>query len=290
MKVAVLMGGRSSEREISLKTGKAVSEALKRLGHEVVILDLTQDMVLRLIEEKPDKVFIALHGSYGEDGRIQGLLDILGIPYVGSGVTASAISMDKDLSKRIAVSEGIPTPKWITVKRKSLNRLNWSSFPAVVKPADQGSSVGLKVVRNPENLEESLKELLRMSEKVIIEEFIEGRDMTVGVLKGRALPVVEIRTKKGIYDYESKYTKGKSEYVFLEDKDLSAKLQDIALRIYDLFGIRDLCRVDFRVDSRGNPYFLEVNTIPGMTELSLFPMACKRIGLSFEEMIEELIR
>ncbi len=290
MKVVVLMGGKSSEREISIKTGEAVSRALERLGHEVYKLDLSEDIAEKLLKIKPDKVFIALHGHYGEDGRIQGLLDILGIPYVGSGVLGSAISMDKDITKRLLKSEGIPTPEWITVRKNNLKSITWDTFPAVVKPADQGSSIGLKVVKNQKELNEAVKEAFELSEKVIIERFIEGRDMTVGILKGKVLPVIEIRPKKGIYDFESKYTKGMSEYVFVEDKTLSEKLQKISLRIFEIFELKDLARIDFRVDREGNPYVLEVNTIPGMTELSLFPMACKRAGLSFDEMIEELLR
>lgn len=278
------MGGRSSEREISLKTGKAIAEALKEMGHEVFELDLTEDLCQRLMEIKPNKVFIALHGPYGEDGRIQGLLDILGIPYTGSGVLGSALAMDKDITKRLLRSEGILTPDWICV-RKGEPVPEWRSFPAVVKPADQGSSVGLKVVEGRKELENAVKELFQLTEKVLVESFIEGRDMTVGVLKDKALPVIEVRPKKGIYDYESKYTKGATEYLFLDEEDLSRELQDIALKVHRLLELKDLSRIDFRVDKKGNPYVLEVNTIPGMTELSLFPMACKRAGIEFKEML-----
>ena len=288
MRIAVLMGGRSSEREISLKTGKAVSDALREMGHEVIELDLTEDLPCKLLEIKPDKVFIALHGPYGEDGRVQGLLDILGIPYTGSGVLGSAIAMDKDITKRLLKFEGIPTPDWVCI-RKGEEIPEWKVFPAVVKPADQGSSVGLKVVKDPCDLESSVKELFRITEKVLVESFVEGRDMTVGVLKGKPLPVIEIRPKKGIYDYESKYTKGATDYVFLEDEGLSEELQDIALRVYRLLELKDVSRVDFRVDREGRPYVLEVNTIPGMTELSLLPMACMRVGIDFKELLSIIL-
>jgi D-alanine-D-alanine ligase len=281
------MGGRSSEREVSLRTGRAVAKALREMGHEVIEMDLSPDLPCRLLEIKPDKVFIALHGPYGEDGRVQGMLDILGIPYVGSGVLGSALAMDKDVTKRILRSEGLPTPDWVCVKKGE--EVRWGRFPAVVKPADQGSSVGLRVVKNREELTEALKETFRITEKVIVEEFVKGRDMTVGVLKGRALPVIEIRPKKGIYDYESKYTKGMTEYVFLEDGELSERLQDLALRTHSLLELRDLSRVDFRVSEDGDPYILEVNTIPGMTELSLFPMACRKAGLDFKEMLSIIV-
>nr|WP_245960384.1 D-alanine--D-alanine ligase [Hydrogenivirga caldilitoris] len=278
------MGGRSSEREVSLKTGSAVATALRELGHEVFELDLTPDLPCKLLELKPDKVFIALHGPYGEDGRVQGLLDIMGIPYTGSGVLGSAIAMDKEITKRLLSSEGIPTPPWTCVKRGG-SVPNWSLFPAVVKPADQGSSVGLSVVYTQDELEKAVKELFELTDKVLVESFVEGRDMTVGILKDKALPVIEIRPKKGIYDYESKYTKGATEYVFLEDEALSEELQDMALRVHNLLQLRDFSRVDFRVDREGKPYVLEVNTVPGMTELSLFPMACKRAGIDFKEML-----
>jgi len=284
LKIAVLMGGRSSEREISLKTGKAVANALRDIGHEVFELDLTEDLCQRLIEIRPDKVFIALHGPYGEDGRIQGLLDILGIPYTGSGVLGSALAMDKDITKRLLRSEGIPTPDWVCV-RKAEPVPEWKTFPAVVKPADQGSSVGLRIVENRKELENAVKELFQLTEKVLVESFIEGRDMTVGVLKDRALPVIEVKPKKGIYDYESKYTKGATEYIFLEEEGLSRELQNIALKVHRLLELKDLSRVDFRVDREGTPYVLEVNTIPGMTELSLLPMACRKAGIEFKEML-----
>ncbi len=288
MKIVVLRGGRSFEREISLKTGRAVARFLRELGHEVLELDLTEDLACKLLEIKPDKVFIALHGPYGEDGKVQGMLDILGIPYTGSGVLGSAIAMDKDITKRLLRYEGIRTPDWICVER-GREMPDWDVFPAVVKPADQGSSIGLKIVGSKEELMFSIKELFRMTERIIVESFVEGRDMTVGILKERALPVIEVRPKKGVYDYESKYTKGATEYLFLEDEDLSLRLQEIALRVHRLLRLKDFSRVDFRVDGNGEPYVLEVNTIPGMTELSLFPMACKRAGMDFKDMLSVIL-
>ncbi|HIQ31094.1 MAG TPA: D-alanine--D-alanine ligase [Aquifex aeolicus] len=288
MKVVVLMGGKSSEREVSLKTGRAVAEALRKLGHEVFELDLTPQLPCEILKIKPDKVFIALHGAYGEDGRVQGMLDILGIPYTGSGVLGSAIAMDKDITKKLLKAEGIPTPAWVCVRKgKELPR--WEKFPAVVKPADQGSSVGLTVVENASQLKEAFEKLFTLSEKLIVEVFVKGRDMTVGVLKGRALPAIEIKPKKGVYDWESKYVKGRTEYTFLEEEGLARKLQDIALRVHDLLELGDVSRVDFRVDEGGNPYVLEVNTVPGMTELSLLPMACRKAGIDFVSMVAEIL-
>ncbi len=288
MRVVVLMGGRSAEREISLKSGQAVLKALQELGHEAIALDLTEDLCEKLREIKPDKVFIALHGPYGEDGRVQGLLDILGIPYVGSGVLGSSIAMDKDITKKVLSFYGIRVPPWVCVR--SEEEINWNTYPAVVKPADQGSSVGLFVVRDEAEAKEAIRKCLELSKKVMVEEYIEGRDITVGILKEKALPPIEIRPRKGVYDYESKYTKGMTEYLFVEDEDLTQKLQEIALLAHKSLELKDLSRIDFRVDKDGTPYLLEVNTIPGLTELSLFPMACRRMGIDFKDLIDMLIR
>ncbi len=288
MRVVVLMGGRSAEREISLKSGQAVLKALQELGHEAIALDLTEDLCEKLREIKPDKVFIALHGPYGEDGRVQGILDILGIPYVGSGVLGSSIAMDKDITKKVLSFYGIRVPPWVCVR--SEEEINWNTYPAVVKPADQGSSVGLFVVRDEAEAKEAIRKCLELSKKVMVEEYIEGRDITVGILKEKALPPIEIRPRKGVYDYESKYTKGMTEYLFVEDEDLTQKLQEIALLAHKSLELKDLSRIDFRVDKDGTPYLLEVNTIPGLTELSLFPMACRRMGIDFKDLIDMLIR
>lgn len=287
MKIAVLMGGRSSEREISLKTGSAVAEGLRKLGHQVVEIDTQENFPANLVEENPDLVFIALHGPYGEDGRVQGLLDILGIPYVGTGVLGSALAMDKEFTKKILRFEGIPTPDWVCVKKGK--KFYWDRFPAVVKPADQGSSVGLKVVKKPKELENAVKEVFEITDKALIEPYIRGKDMTVGILKDKALPVIEIIPRSGVYDYKSKYTKGESEYRFLEDEILAGKLQEIALKVHRVLELKDFSRVDFRVDEEGYPFVLEVNTIPGMTELSLFPMACAKEGIDFTEMLSIII-
>lgn len=283
------MGGRSKEREISLKSGQAIVEALRKLGHEVIALDLQEDLCERLKEYRPHKVFIALHGTYGEDGRVQGLLDLLGIDYVGSGVLGSSIAMDKEVTKKIALFHQIPVPKWISL-RSAEESFQWETYPAVVKPADQGSSVGLFLVKDRLELKKALQRCFEVTHKVLVEEFIEGKDVTVGILKDRALPPIEIRPAKGIYDYESKYTKGMTQYVFLEDQELVERLQELALFIHRALELKDLSRVDFRLSREGEPYLLEVNTLPGMTELSLFPMACQRAGIDFTHMVEVLLQ
>ncbi len=287
MRVVVLMGGKSQEREISLKTGDAILKALRELGHEAIPLDLDENLCQKLLELKPDKVFIALHGTYGEDGRVQGLLDILGIPYTGSGVLGSCLAMDKEITKKILAFHGIPVPKGVCVRRGE--SINWDKFPAIVKPADQGSSVGLHLVKGREELEMAVRKVLDISQKALIEEYIEGRDITVGILKDQALPPLEVRPKRNIYDYESKYTKGMSDYVFLEDDDLIKKLQDVALKVHKYLELKDISRIDFRVSKDGTPYVLEANTIPGMTELSLFPMMCMKMGIDFKSMVQMLI-
>ncbi len=287
MKVVVLMGGKSKEREVSLRSGEAVLNALRELGHEAIPLDLDENICCKLLEIKPDKVFIALHGTYGEDGKVQGLLEILGISYVGSGVLGSAIAMDKEITKKVLTFHGIKVPKWICVREGQ--KPNWSVFPAVVKPADQGSSVGLFLAKDEEELEEAVKKVLFISKKVLVEEYIEGRDITVGVLMDEPLPPIEILPKKGIYDYESKYTKGMSQYVFLDDEELTKKLQETALMVHRCLELKDISRIDFRVSKDGTPYTLEANTIPGMTELSLFPMACKKKGIDFKQFVDMLL-
>lgn len=283
----MLMGGRSKEREISLKSGQAVLRALQEMGYDAIAMDLEEDLCQRLNQIKPHKVFIALHGTYGEDGRVQGLLDLLGIPYVGAGVLGSAMAMDKDITKKILSFHGIRVPNWVCLRTRE--EVKWNSFPAVVKPADQGSSVGLFVVKGEKELKEAVEECFKVSNKVMVEEFIEGRDFTVGILKDKALPPIEIRPKKGIYDYESKYTKGMTEYIFSEDEELNREIQSIALKAHQYLELKDFSRVDFRVSKEGIPYLLEVNTIPGMTELSLFPMACQRAGIDFKKMLETLL-
>jgi len=282
------MGGKSSEREISLLTGKAVAEGLRKLGHEVIEMDLDKDTPCRLLEIKPDKVFIALHGKYGEDGSIQGMLDILGIPYTGTGVLGSSICMRKDVTKKLLEYHNINTPRWLVPNNeRELER--WNIFPSVVKPVDEGSSVDLFLCNNPEELKKALQKLRNKGKRAIVEEFIEGKDVTVGILKGKPLPPIEIRPKKGIYDYESKYTKGKTEYVFIEDEELTERLHKISSLINDIFELKDMARVDFRITERKEIFTLEINTIPGMTELSLLPMASKKIGMDFQKLLHIII-
>ncbi|MGC8588590.1 MAG: D-alanine--D-alanine ligase family protein [Hydrogenobaculum sp.] len=286
MRIAVITGGDSLEKEIALKGAKAVEESLKRLGYDVNVLEIDKDLCFKLTKINPKKAFIIAHGTYGEDGRVQGLLDILGIPYIGSNTKTSAICMDKDFSKQIFEQNHIKTPKWKAYKPK--DTIDWSIFPCIAKPASAGSSFGLFKVEDDKSLKEAAQNIFKIDDKLIVEEFIEGKDMTVGYFKGAILEPIEIIPKKGIYDFESKYTKGMSEYIFVEDENISKRLKEITAKIIDIFELKDIARVDFRVKGE-DIYTLEVNTIPGLTELSLLPMALKKAGISFDKMVEMLV-
>jgi len=286
MRIAIITGGESLEKDIALKGAKAVENALKKLGHETALIEIDKHICEYLKNFGPDKAFIVAHGTYGEDGKIQGLLDILGISYIGSGVKSNAICIDKDFTKQMFRQNNIPTPDWHAYKPKDV--IDWNIFPCIAKPACAGSSFGLFKVEDEKSLKKAAQNIFKIDDKLIVEEFIEGKDMTVGYFKGKVLEPIEIVPKKGIYDYESKYTKGMSEYLFLEDKELVKRLKDITSKIVDIFELKDIARVDFRV--RGEEiYTLEINTIPGLTELSLLPMALNKDGISFDSMVEALI-
>jgi D-alanine-D-alanine ligase len=322
MRVIVLMGGPSSEREISLLTGSAVSEALRRLGHEVTMvdpspkgfLDAGRDAVAGLVcpdreagapgflsflalaeVRECDAVFIALHGEVGEDGKIQAALDLAGLPYTGSGARASALAMDKDRSKQIFRCQGIPTPEWLSYSasaapdRGEMDAIG--GFPAVVKPNDQGSTIGLTVVGDPDGLSDAFVEAAAYSGEVIVERYIPGRELTVSILDGEALPIVEIIPEGGLYDYTRKYTQGASRYVVPAeiDPDLALQVQDLGLRSFEALGCRGFGRVDFRLSNEGLPYCLEANTVPGMTETSLVPMAARAVDVTFDQLVERIL-
>jgi D-alanine-D-alanine ligase len=390
MKVVVLMGGPSAEREISLATGKAVAGALRSLGHEVSTIDpalfgkaslekpRTSKAGLRgargpndvaggyrnggASEQEPagaskgrglpgagdaravpsghlgfviapevaecDVVFVALHGEIGEDGKVQAVLDLAGVPYTGSGALASALSMNKDLSKKIFSSQGIPTPEWLlyvvstgyktevhgpqggarvvqgnsaasqtkavdprsmTLTQSELSSLG--GFPVVVKPNDQGSTIGLTVVEEEEGLSSAFEKAARYSSEILVERYIAGRELTVSVLGSKALPVVEIIPKGGLYDYERKYTKGASRYVVPAElaPGLERHVRELGLHCFNSLGCRGFGRADMRLSLNNEVFCLEVNTIPGMTETSLVPMAAEAVGISFEELVEQIL-
>ncbi len=295
LKIALLYGGTSSEREISIKSGKAVEKALKNLGFNFKVFDPInrESFVNDLVGFKPDVAFIALHGKEGEDGTIQGLLDFLKIPYTGSGVKSSAVAMDKSLTKRILKSEGIPVPNGFVlsnveeIDKKAKNL----EFPLVVKANSEGSSVGVFIVNNFEEMEARIKDCFKLDKKVIIEQFIQGRELTVSILNRKPLDIIEIKVEDGFYDYQNKYITGKTNYICPAkiDFEIYKNLQEIALKSYNLLECKGAARVDIILDSNSNPYVLEINTIPGLTEHSLLPKAAKVAGLSFEDLILEMV-
>lgn len=292
--VAVLLGGLSSEREVSLVSGNAVITALKSLGYQVTPIDMGRDIASKLIQTKPDVVFNALHGPYGEDGCVQGLLEIMQIPYTHSGVTASAICMDKIRSKEVFVSNNILCPKGKIIARNDNINTDPIPRPYVVKPIFEGSSIGVNVVFEKDNFSFVDYEW-KYGDQVIIEEYIPGKEIQVAVVGDTPLGAIEIRPKGRFYDYEAKYTKGKAEHFMPApiSKDAYEEVLELAGRIHRIMGCRSVSRVDFRYDDRvqgkGGFYVLEVNTHPGFTPLSLVPEIAAHAGISFSELVEKLI-
>ncbi len=292
-RIAVLMGGLSAEREVSLRTGNAVLRALQGRGLDAVAIDAGRDLPLRLQEAGVQIAFIALHGRYGEDGTVQGLLELLQIPYTGSGVLASSVAMNKLVTKQILMHHGVATPAF-AVYRKDNDQVAFvaarQAYPLVAKPAREGSTIGVSIVRDAESLQAGLEEALRHDDLVLVEEFIAGAEVTVGVLGEQPLPVVQVVPKGGFYDYQSKYTPGQTEYLLPAPLPAAvyARLQAEAVAACQALGCRGAARVDFMV--RGEELFcLEVNTIPGMTETSLLPKAAGAAGIPFDELVLRIL-
>jgi D-alanine-D-alanine ligase len=337
VKIVVVMGGNTSEREVSLRSGAGVARALEKLGHEVALLDTGTGQFLkgadhamalgkgaaapaqggvpsvrdpkeletyvRAIPRSADLVFVALHGGDGENGTLQAMLDLAGISYTGSGVLASAVAMDKAMSKRIFAFEGIPTPPWVerwapedasapwnpALTSEELERLG--GYPVIVKPNEEGSSVGITVVRQGSEFRAAMDEARRYGRFVLVESFIEGRELTVGVIDERTLPAVEIVPEDGWYDYRHKYTSGASRYLVpapISD-ETNERLNELSLRACRALRVRGVARVDFRLSPEGEAYCLEVNTVPGLTELSLVPKAASAAGMSYEALIQAIV-
>ena len=291
--IGVLMGGRSAEREVSLRTGAAILGALRRLGHRAVGIDAGPDLPQVLGRRQVSVAFIALHGRGGEDGTVQGLLECLGIPYTGSGVLASALAMDKTHSKLIFRACGLPTPDFEVLVRGvrgpwPLERLE---PPVVVKPICEGSTVGMSVVRRRGALAKALALAFRYDPEALVEDFVPGRDLTIGVIGDTALPAVEMRPRGGFYSYRAKYTSGATEYLVpapLTTRQ-SARIGELAVAAHRALGCRGASRVDFRLDERGRAQLLEVNTIPGMTETSLLPKAAAAAGIVFDDLVARIL-
>jgi D-alanine-D-alanine ligase len=303
--IAVLMGGRSLEREFSIKSGQRISNALRKLGHNVIKMDVNESIIENLKSEKIDLAYIALHGKDGEDGTIQEILEVLGIPYTGPGVYPNVLSFDKIISKQIFISKGIPTPPFYFLNTSSFRELGSSKLlpsiiekiglPLVIKPSAQGSALGIRIVNNRESLPEAIIYALSYSKKVILEKFIDGVELAVSIIgkdKPRTLPIVEIVPKKKFFDFESRSEVGETDYFVparlspAEDK----KVKQTAIEVNNALKCNKLSRVDMMLDKKEKiPYVLELNTSPGMTDTSLLPMSAEEAGMSFEELVDEII-
>ena len=327
MKIAVLFGGTSEERDVSIASAAQVIPALRGLGHQVVAVDTATGRLSRPAEQRlltsgigpqppsgsalagmrqgapllavqaadmrdVDVVFLALHGGTGEDGHIQALLDLAGLAYTGSNHIASATAMDKDLSKRLFRAAGVPTADWRMAPVSAEEICGSIGWPVVVKPNKQGSTVGLSVVRAPEGLAGAISVAQRFDDEVMIERFIPGRELTVGVLEGRALPVGEIIAPGEVFDYRAKYQAGGAREVFPADlpPDVAARVQDLAVRAHAALKLGPYSRIDFRMDPQGGFWCLEANSLPGMTAASLLPQAAKAAGISFADLIERICK
>ena len=305
-KIGVLMGGTSAEREVSLKSGTAVYNSLRNLKFNVVAIDAGDDLCTVLKRRKIEIAFIALHGGHGENGAVQGMLEIMGIPYTGSGVLASALAMDKEATKKVFHYHNIPMPafkivisnelKAMSKKSSDSSLINRHSLPAfkmpwVIKPATEGSSVGVEIVKDISGLKAALKRAFSYGEKVIAEEYIKGQEVQIGILNNMVLGGVEVKPSLEFYNYEAKYTAGLTEYIF--PPQLRQKVYDTAkdkaLEAHKALGCRGATRVDLIIDAQGRPFVLEVNTIPGMTETSLLPKIAKNAGIGFGELLTRIL-
>ncbi|HEY4485542.1 MAG TPA: D-alanine--D-alanine ligase [Nitrospiria bacterium] len=293
-KIAVLMGGRSAEREISLKSGSAVEASLRRQGCRVSALDVDDTVARRLREEKIELAVNALHGRGGEDGTIQGLLEVLGIPYTGSGVMASAMAMSKAMTKRMILAAGLPTPRHVVLHRDRAPKALPRGFtcPVVVKPSSEGSTIGVSIVTRPAQIGAAYAGAFRHGGEILVEEFIEGREITAGVLDDLPLPLVEIVPKADFYNFSAKYTQGMTEYIVPAriPAGTSRAIQRMALELHRGLGCRGATRTDFRLNRRGRPFILEINTVPGMTATSLLPKAAAAAGLSYDELVARIVQ
>jgi D-alanine-D-alanine ligase len=289
LNITVMLGGPSAEREVSLRSGAAVAKALRSLGHEVQELDPRDESWV--LPPKTDVVFLALHGTYGEDGTVQRRLDELGAIYTGCDAESSRIAFDKVLTKKRCVKAKVPTAKFLVVNSEKIPWPKGWQPPLVVKPVRQGSSVGLQFVERVEDWQRTLAEALKFDSEVLVEEKIAGRETTVGILAGQPLPVVEVRPKTGSYDYKNKYTAGCTEYFCPAEFDpaMTKRIQSAALGAFKAVGGRDYARVDVMVRASGEPVVLEVNTLPGMTETSLLPKAAAAAGLNYAQLCQRMV-
>jgi D-alanine-D-alanine ligase len=301
-RVAVLKGGRSLERQVSLRSGARVEDALGRLGHEVVSIDAGHDLIRRLREADPDLAFIAMHGRDGEDGTVQELLEILGIPYTGSGVLACGRAMDKVLAKHLMLEAGIPTPEFFAFNETAFRELGAAdalgeieerlAFPIVVKPSSQGSALGVRFARSAADVPAAIVAAFSYDSRVLLERYVDGRDLAVSILDGEPLPVVEaVPHDDEFYDFEARYEIGRTDFVCPAElpDGLTAAAQELALRTYRLLGCTAFARVDLMLDAGGELTVLEANPIPGLTDTSLLPQAADAAGISFDSLIGRIL-
>ena len=301
-RVAVLKGGRSLERNVSLTSGARVQDALERLGHEVVAIDVGHDLVPRLRDAAPDVAFVALHGRDGEDGTVQELLEVLGIPYTGSGVSSCIRCADKVLSKHAFRDAGLPTADFYAWNEAAFKELGAAAalpliedrldFPIVVKPARQGSALGIKFARSAADVPGALVAAFSYDHKVLLERFVAGRELAVSVLAGEVLPVVEAIPRDGTrYDFEARYEIGRTDFVCPAElgDELTARVHETAVAAYRLLGCEGFARVDLMLDDDEVPQLLEINAVPGLTETSLLPQAAEAAGISFDELVGRVV-
>jgi D-alanine-D-alanine ligase len=290
-KIGVLMGGISPERDISLKTGGAVLKALLAKGYDAIGIDVDHSIAARLTEENIEIAFIALHGPWGEDGTIQGLLEMMGIPYTGSGVLASALAMNKIVAKKVFAYHELPTPEFQIVPPDHKNVVIALDFPLVAKPVCGGSTIGISIVESADALRGALIKASEYDQEIFIEQYVDGRDLTVGVLNGEHLPVIEIVPVSGFYDFEAKYSPGKTDYIVPArvSDELTGRAQKLAVAAYRVLHCSGAARVDFRLNKQEALSILEVNTIPGLTESSLLPMAAAKANMDFSTLTERIL-
>ena len=302
-KIGVLMGGWSKEREISLRSGKAVYEAICRRGYNAISIDCDKNLPAQLKNHSVDVAFVMLHGNFGEDGCVQGMLEWMGIPYTGSRVLASSLCMDKAVLNRLVRFFDITLPREVLYEEGVQIPF---SLPWIVKPSREGSTINIRIVKKESELASAIQTARESDSKILVQEYIQGREMTVSVLNGKSLPVIEIAPKSGFYDFESKYTKGKTEYLVPAPipQDAQKNMQTISETLFKELDCSGVVRVDFILGSatpfKGSathckgtqspqPHFLEVNTIPGMTETSLVPKAAKAVGIEFDDLVEQML-
>jgi D-alanine-D-alanine ligase len=293
-KVGVLMGGMGAEKEVSQRSGAAFVKSLERLQYPFEVIQVEKDLPKVLSDSKIDCALIALHGKYGEDGTVQGILEYLKIPYTGSGVLSSSLSMNKAVTKQILTHWSIPTPPSQSVdlsKTKAKDFKLKLEFPVVVKPSREGSTVGLSIVRKDDELQSALELASKSDNQIVIEKYIDGTEITVPIWIDRALPIIEIVPKSGFYDYKSKYTAGETEYIIPAriSENVRKICENYSLETFKVMDCRQYARVDIRLDKNDKPYVLEVNTLPGFTETSLFPKSALKAGISFDSIIETLV-